>query len=114
MLFRSVEIPIIPIVSDIRHNLFLVTKEALNNLVKHSGASEARVKLALDAGVLEIAISDDGRGCDFEECASNGGNGLNNMRERMAACGGETTFKSQKGEGCSIVFRIPLGKRCDK
>ncbi|MGZ5546174.1 MAG: two-component regulator propeller domain-containing protein, partial [Limisphaerales bacterium] len=109
-----VEIPVIPIASDIRHNLFLVTKEALNNLVKHAGASEARVKLALDAGVLEIAISDDGRGCDFEKSALNGGNGLNNMRERIAACGGETTFESQKGEGSSIMFKIPLGKHCDK
>jgi signal transduction histidine kinase len=109
-----VEIPVIPIASDIRHNLFLVTKEALNNLIKHSGASEARVSLALDEAELIITISDDGKGFNFEKCAANGGNGLANMGERLVACGGEAKFEGKEGAGCSVAFRIPIRERIGK
>jgi signal transduction histidine kinase/ligand-binding sensor domain-containing protein len=109
-----VEIPAIPISSDVRHHLFLVTKEALNNLVKHAGASEARVLLSLDAGRLAIGISDNGKGCDFATCVSNGGNGLSNMRDRLKSCGGEVTFESAPGAGTSVAFKIPLQAYCDK
>jgi signal transduction histidine kinase len=103
-----VEIPSIPIASDVRHHLFLVAKEALNNLVRHADASEARVRLAVDGGSLVIAISDDGKGFDFEKCASRGGNGLDNMRDRLKACGGDVNFECRNGSGSSVTFKIPL------
>jgi signal transduction histidine kinase/ligand-binding sensor domain-containing protein len=101
-------IPPIPLASDIRHHVFLVTKEALNNIVKHSGGSEARVSLAIQNDSAVIAISDNGGGFNIESGSSGGGNGLGNMSERLAACGGAVIVESAVGIGTTIRLRIPL------
>lgn len=101
-------IPAVPLPSDIRHHLFLVTKEALNNLVKHAAATEARVQLSVEGGVFVLAISDNGHGFDEAPASTNGGNGLTNMRARVADCGGQLTIESQNGSGTTIRLRVPL------
>jgi signal transduction histidine kinase/streptogramin lyase len=98
-------IPECALPSDVRHHLFLVAKEALNNIVKHAGASEARLQLSFEDGRLEIVISDNGRGFGSERTL---GNGLDNMRERAAACGGDATIQSDLGKGTIIRITAPL------
>lgn len=101
-------IPAVPLPSNIRHHLFLVTKEALNNLVKHAAATEARVQLGIEGDAFVVAISDNGRGFDEAAASTNGGNGLANMRARIVDCGGQLTIQSRNGSGTTIRLRVPL------
>jgi signal transduction histidine kinase/ligand-binding sensor domain-containing protein len=107
-------IPPIPLASDTRHHVFLATKEALNNIVKHAGASEVRISLNIREDSIAIVIADDGKGFDVQTAISNGGNGLGNMRERISACGGTVTIESAPGPGTTICAKIPLVKATDK
>jgi len=65
-----------------RHNLFLAFKEALQNTVKHSGASTLHLGVTLESETLRVTLEDDGRGF-LEGKAATGADGLRNMRERL-------------------------------
>ena len=76
-------LPPTPILPEVRHNIFLAYKEAVNNVVKHAHATEARVKLQLDPGQFTLSVTDNGRGLgDISD--KNLRNGLKNMRRRLA------------------------------
>jgi ligand-binding sensor domain-containing protein/signal transduction histidine kinase len=92
--------------SQTRHNLFLAVKEALNNVAKHSGAREVRVRVHQDQGVLHVSIEDNGRG--FDLAAVGQGEGLKNMRERLQAVHGQAEFFTQTGGGTRVVFTLSL------
>ena len=95
--------------AEVRHDLFLVVKEALNNVLKHAQASEVSVAIAESAGVLEIAIEDNGRGFDAATSAqSSPGDGLKNMPGRMAKIGGGFFLASLPGQGTKIKLTIKL------
>ncbi len=82
------EIPHYPLLSEARHNLFLTFEEALNNVLKHSGASKVKVEMAITAREFEVKVTDNGKGftCRFypppraPTRGGRGGNGLTNMR----------------------------------
>lgn len=101
------ELPAVPLSSEVRHNVLLVAKEALNNAVKHSRGTEVSVKLRADSSALQIEISDNGRG--FEKAATSArGNGLQNMEKRMRNIGGTLELTSAPGKGTVISIQIPL------
>ena len=100
------DLPPLPLDAERRHGLFLAVREALNNAVKHSGAREVWLRLGLDAGQLLITVEDHGRG--FDPAASAGGEGLRNLRERLAGLGGDCRIDSIDGAGTSVHFRLPL------
>jgi len=84
--------------------LFRVAEEALSNVAKHSGASEAFVTLfATDADVV-LRVADSGSG--FDESVGREGLGLVSMRERVAAHGGAFTIKSVPGRGTVVEVRV--------
>ena len=56
------EVPALPLIAEVRHNLFMVVKEALHNVLKHAHASEVRLSLKLHEGLLELRVEDNGRG----------------------------------------------------
>jgi signal transduction histidine kinase len=91
----------------VRHNLFLIIKEALNNVVKHSAATEVRFRLRFDNARLQIAISDNGQGFSLGTEQSFG-NGLLNMRKRAEHIRGELTMQSEPGNGTGVVVSLPL------
>jgi signal transduction histidine kinase len=102
-----------PLSAEARHNLFPAFEEALNNVLKHSGANHARLDMKCAADCFLINLTDDGRG--FEQAATTtgpavkrGGNGLINMRERLTSIGGRCELNSQPGRGTTIVFTISL------
>jgi signal transduction histidine kinase len=103
----------VPLPSDLRHNLFLVAKEALNNVTKYAAATEARVQLHLVNGSFILSISDNGCGFDVTSMHANtgNGNGLTNMRERIADCGGHLAVESQPNQGTTIRMTVPLPGR---
>ena len=99
-------LPPAPFDLPIRRNVFLAVKEALNNAVKHSGATELFLRIHREAAGLHVVVEDNGRG--FEPSATAGaGNGLANMSQRLVETGGQCRWSSAPGQGCRIEFTIP-------
>ena len=96
------------VASEVRHNVFLVIKEAVNNLVKHSHASEAWLRVSVLSDSLNMSISDNGAGFNGHN-GKNGhhGDGLRNMRQRMEDIGGRFNIKSEPGAGTVIDLVVP-------
>ncbi|HSI62599.1 MAG TPA: ATP-binding protein, partial [Candidatus Saccharimonadia bacterium] len=90
-----------------RRELYLMCKEVLQNIVKHSGATEASVKLALTGRSLDVAITDNGRGFDSSSTTTSGF-GLNNLRERARRIGGSCKIESVAGNGTTVTMSVPL------
>jgi two-component sensor histidine kinase len=84
-----------------RRSLFLAIKEALNNAVKYSGATEVLLKIHLEADEVTVTVEDDGQGFD-PVARARSGNGLSNMAQRMAEVGGECRIVSRPGAGCRV------------
>jgi signal transduction histidine kinase len=93
---------------EIRHNIFLVVKEALTNALKHSRAREVRVQAKASAQALEIVVQDDGRGFDAQALPPTPGkrHGLGNMRRRAEDMGGSLTVESAPGKGATVRLRV--------
>ncbi len=92
--------------TEVRHNLFLVIKEALHNIVKHAQASEVWLRADVTGPALRIAIEDNG--CGFEQPPENSwADGLRNMRQRMAEIGGDFRIESRPGAGTKVTLELP-------
>lgn len=85
-----------------------VLREALQNVVKHSGGRTATVSVKSDS-FLHVRVSDDGTGFDVHAVPA-GHYGLRGMRERVLALGGELTIDSEIGRGTILKYKIPLPK----
>jgi ligand-binding sensor domain-containing protein/two-component sensor histidine kinase len=102
------QLPDWPMSTEARHNLFMAVKEALNNVLKHSAATEVQVGLAVTEGRMAITIADNGRGFDLTAVRP-GGNGLENMRQRLERIGGRLVLESQPGQGTRIRMEAKSG-----
>ena len=101
------QLPALPILPEVRHNVFLAFKEAVNNVVKHAQATEARVKLQLATEKFILSVEDNGRGLgDLSEKKLR--NGLKNMRKRLADIGGEFEITSGANGGTVVRLIVPL------
>ena len=100
------EIPEYPLATAQRHGVFLAAREALNNIVKHSGATEVHLGITLEENVLEIRIMDNGVG--FEPDYATGGNGLGNLRLRMQEAGGDCRIETFRTQGTTVFLTLPL------
>ena len=100
-------LPDVMLASDVRHNLFLATKEALNNAVKHGSPRRVWLGLTVDGGLLTLTVRDDG--CGFSPATTAAGaDGLGNMRNRLASIGGELHIISAPGQGTAITLQVSL------
>lgn len=90
-----------------RRHIVAVLKEALHNVLKHAGASQVQIRLTLTDDILELQITDDGRGLPAE-ATSRFGNGLVNMRTRLAEIGGSLDIHSVAPAGVTVAVRTPL------
>lgn len=98
-----------PLDPHLRHGVFLAFKEALNNVVRHSGATEVTVKILTASDQLIITIHDNGRGMKpGESQPGQSHDGLAGMRDRLAHLGGTFLITSQAGQGTTVEFRIPM------
>ena len=114
-------LPHIVLPTDVRNNLFLAVKEALTNVLKHSGADEARIQISLENDILAISVADNGRGMPpskgvSEACEMRGewasdanASGLANMRQRIEEIGGRFGLDCPTGRGATVTFLFPLG-----
>jgi signal transduction histidine kinase/ligand-binding sensor domain-containing protein len=89
--------------ADVRHNLFLVVKEALHNVVRHSGATEVTLRIRCEPESLVIVVADNGRGFTSGGEAA-GADGLRNMEQRMAEIGGAFQIESTPGAGTRVTI----------
>lgn len=90
--------------------LFRITQEALNNVIKHASASQVVISLAHEDGMLSLTIADDGVGFDpaqVPEATEHGGWGLGTMGERAEAAGGHLIIESQPGQGTRLIVCLP-------
>lgn len=99
-----------PLSAEARHNIFLIVKEALNNIIKHSGASEVWFRVTWQEPRLELVLKDNGRG--FVPSSSSGsgeaGNGLENMKKRAADLGGSFQLRTEREKGTEIQLTFDL------
>ena len=100
-------VPSTPILPEVRHNVFLAFKEAVNNVVKHAQASEARVKLQLVPGKFILTVADNGRGVG-DVAGRQLRNGLKNMRKRLADVHGEFDIAPGPDGGTVVKLTVPL------
>jgi signal transduction histidine kinase len=94
----------IPINPELKRHLYLVMKEALNNAAKYSGAGQVTVSFQLVGSAYSFCIADDGKGIEAG-VVHGGGNGLENMRKRMAGVKGVCEITSQPGKGTQVCCK---------
>ncbi len=87
--------------------LYRVIQETLNNIIKHSGASDYHIQLEYEESSLKIIAFDDGTGIDFNSPDFSKGSGLLNIEERIKSMGGSIKIKSDKEEGTIIIMEVP-------
>ena len=92
----------------IEEEIFYLSMEALNNALKHAGASEVLLSLDSEQDSLALKVEDNGRGFDPELASSQGGIGISNMIERAEKIGGSLSIQSEPDTGTILSVRIPL------
>ena len=102
----TVDLPDRTVNSVCRHEFFLAFKEALTNVVRHSGATEVRLGFQFEAGQLRLSIADDGRGFPATP-PTEAMDGVSNMRQRIEKLGGRCEMRSQPGKGTLVRFYVP-------
>lgn len=108
----------IPLGANIRREVFLIFKETINNIVKHSAAKTATVEFRLEPQYMTIVLRDDGQGFDPQAAVGQngqpdwkrfrGGNGLLNMKKRAGDLGGSYTVESAPGSGATVTLMVPF------
>jgi signal transduction histidine kinase len=87
--------------------LYRIAQEALNNVVKHARARNARLDISATEKEIVLVVSDDGQG--FEPAAARRGRwGMTTMRERADAVGGRLSVESAPGSGTRVIVEVPL------
>ena len=98
--------------AELETNLYRIVQEALNNILKHAGATSVNVLLEQRDDLLVLIIEDDGKGFKPGTRRTNGssgsGLGLIGMRERTALLGGTLEIETRPGEGTTVYARVPV------
>jgi signal transduction histidine kinase/ligand-binding sensor domain-containing protein len=94
----------LPLGADVRRNVFLVLKEAIHNIVRHSRATSAEIRVERDRRWLTLTVRDNGVGFDRTQPTSS--TGLASMAARVAALGGTLTIDSASGAGTTVTLRV--------
>ncbi|MEH1873671.1 sensor histidine kinase [Nostoc sp.] len=94
--------------TEVNTALYRIVQESLTNICKHAEATSVSVRLLAHAGMIHLSIEDNGKG--FNPTQNTTGFGLQGMRERSVALGGQLNVHSQLGTGCCISVSLPLSK----
>lgn len=98
--------------SEAEMNLFRIVQEALNNVLKHSGATEARIEVSRDDRNVRVSVTDNGHGFDpaLKQNDAGRGMGLSGMAERARILNGHLTIDSAPGQGTTLTIVVPIPK----
>jgi ligand-binding sensor domain-containing protein/signal transduction histidine kinase len=91
---------------NLRRELFLIFKEGVNNIARHSRCARADLEFRFEGDKLHLKMTDDGRG--FDASQEGAGNGLVNMRARANSFGGDIAIISERGFGTTVTVTVPL------
>jgi len=94
--------------ADMRREIYLVFKEAVNNIMRHADCTQAEIDFSRERDWLALRVRDNGKGMPVS--ASGAGQGLLNMQARAKALGGEVRIASASGQGTTVAMRVPLGR----
>jgi signal transduction histidine kinase len=92
--------------TELETTVYRVVQEALNNAIKHSGATRVEIRVSAREGPLQISVGDDGAGFDSRRAGR--GFGLIGMRERAALVGGRLMVESEPGRGTTVRAKFPV------
>lgn len=101
------EWPDLQVRAQVRHQLILAFREALQNIAKHANATAATLTIRYETPELLLRLTDNGLGFS-KESEGVGKDGLRNMRSRLDAIGGICEVASQPEGGTAVKFRVPL------
>ena len=104
------DVPDFALEPEVRYHLFLMVKEAMDNVIKHSQAAEVTLVLKVVDNTLEIRIEDNGRGFSPAAIVQSRRHGLSHIRARAGQLGGGLEVSSEPGKGTSIHILIPSWK----
>jgi len=96
----------VQVASQLRHNVILAVKEAINNIIKHARATEVAFQVTFERDILTISITDNGSGFDAANRMMGNGNGLSNMKLRLEAVGGRCNIETSEGKGTTILMHV--------
>lgn len=103
--------------ADLRREVYLIFKECVNNLVKHSGCRNAGLAFSITGAWLVVSIVDDGSGFKLDQASTNGrgagmgGHGLLSMQRRAETLGGSLKIDSEPGKGTKVTLKVPVHHR---
>ena len=102
----------IPLSSEFRRHIFFIVKEALNNVCKHSVATNVEINVALDREDFTLEIRDNGTGFCLDENESDPrrGKGMKNMKHRAEVVGGMLDLYTEAKKGSRIQITVPTSK----
>jgi PAS domain S-box-containing protein len=92
--------------ANVRREVFLIFKETINNIVRHSGCTESVIKFGVEDDCLNLTVSDNGKG--FDVARGGDGHGLTSMRARAAGIGARFDVVSAPGKGTTLTLIVPL------
>ena len=90
---------------EVRQNIFLVFKEAINNMIKYAEATECKTNIFIGNSQFVLQIVDNGKG--FDGTTKGTGNGWKNMQKRTADLNGKLVIDSKPGKGTIITMKLP-------
>ena len=90
--------------------LFRIIQEQVNNVLKHAEARNLIIELMIDANMINLAVSDDGKGFDYENVKNNKGAGLQNIASRTELFNGKINIVTAPGRGCKLNIHVPISK----
>jgi len=106
--------PEVPMDKDVRAILFRSVRELVTNVIKHSRATQVKIKVNQDTDRAKVIVRDDGTGFDggaiSQSLKTEGGFGLFSIKERMADLGGSLEIVSEPGKGTEAILSVPLEK----
>lgn len=102
------DVPTLVLTVEMKNNLYLIFKEAVNNVVKHANATHVVISLALRGRSLHLEVRDDGIGIGPSTNTRHGGNGLRNMLHRAEEVHATLTIAPAPGKGTQLLLEVPL------
>ena len=91
---------------EVKKNIYLLFKEAINNIVKHAHATEVEIRFKYHLRKLQISITDNGKGFDIDKVIK--GNGLDSMHQRIKQLNGKIEFIQNQPKGTNVKFEMKV------
>ncbi|MBN2289728.1 MAG: hypothetical protein JXQ83_10385, partial [Candidatus Glassbacteria bacterium] len=95
---------------EVTTNVFRIFQEAMTNIARHAGATEARISLLKKSRSLELKVKDNGYGIKDSQISASKSFGIIGMQERARFCGGKLKISGNPGKGTTLTLSIPLEK----